>query len=248
MIFPARSSFRRLCSIGYGTLLLLSASIASSETSTPKDRNLYDQVTAAEFAKRDDARQPINPQKFDGKLLSAAIFHRTNAVRLEHGLPSVTWNAQAAEAARKHSEAMARGDYLSHGTPDQKRNLSPYERLQNEDLKPRFASENIAFNFLLRYQSGKPFFTREENGNTVFSYEPDGEALSPHTYVSFAEDIVRQWMDSPPHRKNLLSKEPTGLGVGAALAPAASGFDQIYCDQDFIALFLPDGSASKSPE
>lgn len=222
---------------GRSTRQFAEALIAQPAATPEKEANLYGGVAPAEFAKRDDVQQPIDPQKFDAKLLSAAIFHRTNAVRVEHDLRALTYNAKAADAAQKHSEAIANGDYLSHGTPNKKKNLTPYERLKNEGLNPHFSAENIAFNFLLRYQSGKPFFTREENGKTVYSYEPDGKAFQPHTYASFAADIVQQWLDSPPHRKNLLSKEPTQLGVGAALSAAANGFDEIYSDQDFFAPF-----------
>ncbi len=235
-----------------GALFLLSTQFALSQTpekTTPtpgKGANLYGDVKPADFAKRDPVQQPIDSQTFDAKLLSAAIFHRTNAVRAEHGLPVLAYNAKAADAAQKHSEAMAKGDYLSHGTPNQKKNLSPYDRLQNEGLKPLFSAENIAFNFLLRYQSGKPFFLREENGKTVYSYEPEGKALLPHTYASFAEDIVQQWMDSPPHRKNLLSPKPALLGVGAALSTSANGFDEIYSTQDFFAP-LPDPPQARKP-
>ncbi len=203
------------------------------------DRDLYGEGTPAEFAKRDDVQKEIDPEHFDAALLSAAIFHRTNAVRAEHELPALEYSTQAAKAAQAHSEAMANGDYLSHGTPKKKKNLSPYERLHNEGLQPQFSAENIAFSFLLKYESGKPFFTREENGKTLYSYEPEGEPLQSNTYLSFASSIVQQWMDSPPHRKNLLSKEPTQLGVGAALSTTKSGFDQIYSTQDFLAPFSP---------
>jgi len=36
------------------------------------------------------------------------------------------------------------------------------------------------------------------------------------------------------HSENLLSKESTYLGVGAALSKEKSGFDTIFCDQDFF--------------
>jgi len=227
-------------SLGCGAVFLWSAQFSFSEDAQPAAtpvKDLYGEVTPAEFAKRDDVQQPIDPQNFNAKLLSAAIFHRTNAVRVQHDLPALTYSAKAAVAAQKHSEAMATGGYLSHETPNKKKNLSPYERLQNQGLMPQFTAENIAYNFLLRYQSGKPFFTREKNGKTLYSYAPDGKALQPHTYGSFAADIVQQWMDSPPHRKNLVSAEPTQLGVGAALSAAADGLEKIYSVQDLHAPF-----------
>lgn len=226
------------------SLILIFCSVALASGQAPKGappaapkQGLYGDVSPAEFARREDVQKQIDRQKFDAALLAAAIFHRTNAVRAEHDLPPVAHDAKAAVAAQKHSEAMANGDYLSHGTPNKKKNLTPYDRLQNEGLNPQYSSENIAFNFLRQYESGKPFFTREKDGETIYSYEPEGEPIELRSYAGFAEEIVKQWMDSPPHRKNMLAAEPTRLGVGAALSMSKSGFDQIYATQDFFAPF-----------
>lgn len=195
----------------------------------------YENVTAAGFAAREAVQKAIDSEHFDAPLLAAAIFYQTNAVRAKHALAALAYNAQAETAAQKHTDAMAKGNFLSHGSPDPKKSTTPYERLKNEGLQPRFAAENVAFSFRLRYESGKPFFVREADGRRVYLYEPDGPPLQPYTYQSFAESIVQQWMDSPPHRKNLLSPEPTQIGVGAALAPNKNGFDQIYSTQNFLA-------------
>ena len=139
----------------------------------------------------------------------------------------------------KHATAMAKHNTLSHGTPWTSPSTTAYERLQAEGLRPRFSAENIAFNFLLRYESGKPFYQREEGGRTVYSYEPNGPALQPHTALSFAESILTQWMNSPGHRKNIVAPESEFLGVGCALAKDDQGFETIFGDQDFFAP-LPD--------
>lgn len=218
--------------------LLAAATPAASQDTTPDTdagdaRNFYGEVTPDEFAELDAARQPIEADTFDAGLLAAAIFHRTNAVRAEHDLPSLTHQSAVATAAQQHAERMASGDFLSHGTPNQETNLTPYDRLRNQGLQPQFSAENIAFSFRLNYESGKPFHMRRQAGETVYSYTPGGEPLQPHSYISFAEDVVKQWMNSPHHRENLLSAGPTHLGTGCALSRAENGFDQIYCVQDF---------------
>jgi uncharacterized protein YkwD len=90
----------------------------------------------------------------------------------------------------------------------------PLDRLENQDLEVGFVAENIAQTFALQYASGTPVYTRQENGETVFSREAGGEPLPPHTYHSFAADLLDQWMDSPGHRKNILAEEPRYLGAG----------------------------------
>jgi hypothetical protein len=135
----------------------------------------------------------------------------------------------------KGARLMAAGRFLSHGTPNQPKNTTPYDRLVQQGLKPRYSAENIALNFVLRIEPGKPFHTRKENGRTVYSYEAQGEPLVPHTYSSLAEAFVAQWMKSPLHRKNLLASEPESSGVGCALSKDEKGFDTVYANQNFFA-------------
>lgn len=206
-----------------------------SENENDTDR-LYNDITPAQFAKREDIQEAIDPRHFKSGLLAAAIFHRTNAVRLERNLPTLRYNRKVADAAQKHAEAMARGKNLSHRAPGKETTLSPYARLEKEGLQPQYSAENIAFNFVLRYEGSKPVFVREaRDGRIVYSYEPQGKALEPQTYAGFARAIVQQWIDSPPHRKTLFSRKPTQLGVGCALSSSAGELDKIYCDQHFFA-------------
>jgi uncharacterized protein YkwD len=168
-------------------------------------------------------------------LIAAAIFHETNMRRGEQKLSALAFDKKARAAALQQAQAMAKANTLTHSTPNATRNITPYDRLVAEGLQPRFSAENIAFHFALRYDPGKPFYTREENGQTLYSYEPGGEPLKPHTYVSFAEAILTQWMNSPAHRKNIVAPEPEFLGVGCALSKDAKGFATVYATQDFFA-------------
>jgi uncharacterized protein YkwD len=202
----------------------------------------FGETTPRQFAEREELQAPIEPRHFNAPLLSAAMFYRTNSVRSQHHLKPLIYNALVADAAQRHAERMARKEYLSHGASLKEKILTPYERLRNAGLRPHFSAETIAFKFRLRYQSGKPVYAREENGETVYSYEPGGKPLQPYTYAEFARAVVQQWMDSPGHRKVLLSKEAAQLGVGCALSPSRNGIDRIFCDQDFFAPFPPAAS------
>ncbi len=234
-----RLQFGLLAWIWAVLVLLQSTSVGDVNERQKKIGDLSGGITPRQFARRADVRQAIDPRRFDARLLSAAIFHRTNMVRSAHHLKTLTYNARVACAAQSHAEIMARRHYLSHGTLREGKILAPYERLRNAGLRPHFSAENIAYKFLLHYQSGRPVFMREENGETVYSYERGGKPLERHTYIGFARDVVQQWMDSPRHRENLLSKEATQLGVGCALSAAQNGLHRIFCDQDFFAPFPP---------
>lgn len=49
--------------------------------------------------------------------LEKRAFEQTNLVRVKHGLPPFTWDADICRMARNHSENMSRGGYFSHMTP-----------------------------------------------------------------------------------------------------------------------------------
>ncbi len=199
------------------------------------EAELFRAHTPQEFRKLDAVRQGIDVQNFREELLSAAIFHEINARRLEQRLPALALQPQARAASLGHARLMAAGKFLSHGTPNQPQNTTPYDRLVQQGLQPGYSAENIALNFVLRIESGKPFHTRKENGRTVYSYEPNGAPILPHTYLSLAEAFVAQWMKSPLHRKNLLAIEPEFTGVGCALSKDEKGFDTVYANQGFFA-------------
>jgi uncharacterized protein YkwD len=43
-----------------------------------------------------------------------------------------------------------------------------------------------------------------------------GEPMPPHTYSSFAQALLDDWMNSPGHRENILSDEAPYLGAACA--------------------------------
>jgi len=223
----------------FGSVALLALPLLASgqeqAANPPAEADVFRNHSPAEFRKLEAAQQAIDPKNLLEPLLSAAIFHETNARRLEQKLPALSFHEKVRAASVLHAQEMAKHSTLSHETPWKTPGSTAYERLVAQGLQPRFSAENIAFNFVLQYEAEKPFYTRQENGRTVFSYEPDGPPLPPHTYVSFAEAIVTQWMKSPGHRKNIVAPEAEFLGVGCALSRDPQGFDTIYADQDFFA-------------
>ena len=61
-----------------------------------------------------------------------------------------------------------------------------------------------------------------------------GESLEPHTYASFARDIVYRWMRSPGHRANIVQRTYRVLGVAVHLLRPYDDFEQVYAVQVFI--------------
>jgi uncharacterized protein YkwD len=69
----------------------------------------------------------------------------------------------------------------------------------------------------------------------MFSYKPGGELLKPHTYLSLGETLIRRWMNSKEHKKNILSAEAVQLGCGISFYTDAGFNDMLSCKavQDF---------------
>lgn len=194
----------------------------------------------AEFRERDDATQPINFENIDYDLLAAAVFHETNRRRAEHDLPALRYKQELRDAARIQSLGMRSEQAISHLHPrDAKKTLG--DRLDHVGVKGRFFAENVAMVFGIQYDSEQPFYIREEDGSRILSDQPGGPPIPPHTYLSFAESLLGNWMDSPGHRKNIVSDEAEMLGTESLHQRTEEGMDRFYCTQVFFSPF-PSGS------
>jgi len=207
-------------------------------------RTGYDFREFLEFA---PATRRIDFDDIDHGLLAAAVFHETNRVRAEQRLPALAFRPELENAARLQAEAMARMETVSHRHPDAElRELS--DRLEHVGLQPAFAAENVAMSFGIEYEAGEQVFPRRENGERVFSSQPDGEPIPPHTYISYAEQLLQQWMNSPGHRENILREDPEELGSGHRHAVNEMGMDIFYSVQVFFtALDVPPGATVVRP-
>ena len=70
------------------------------------------------------------------------MFDLTNAARVNHQLPILTWDDHVRETARKHSADMAENNYFDHT------NLagqSPFDRMKEDDILFQLAGENLAY-------------------------------------------------------------------------------------------------------
>lgn len=70
------------------------------------------------------------------------LFDLTNAARVRHGVPFLEWDERASYTAWKHSVDMAVYNYFSH---DNLQGLSPFERMQADQIDFRSAGENLAY-------------------------------------------------------------------------------------------------------
>ena len=85
-----------------------------------------------------------SPTLDEANAIERRAFEQTNLVRVQNGLPALTWDADVCRLAREHSAHMSREGYFSHTSPDGKR-LRDRVRLVGIG-QYRVVAENIAYN------------------------------------------------------------------------------------------------------
>ncbi|HUR45776.1 MAG TPA: CAP domain-containing protein [Candidatus Saccharimonadales bacterium] len=187
------------------------------------------------FRKVPKANEPINPQNIDVVLLDAAVFHETNRRRLELKLPALGFAPLARQMANLQTHAMAEQGFVGHENLAEPQKKTMTDRARLAGLKFSSIAENVASTFGRRYKSGANFYSREENGVKIFSYAPHGPEIPMHTAVSFAEALVDAWMNSPPHRKNILLTNSKFLGCSCEQGKQSGEMMTFYGTQIFFA-------------
>jgi uncharacterized protein YkwD len=193
--------------------------------------------TAAPARETPAENDAIDPVHFRDEVAARAIFNESNRQRVAAGLPALGPLPAAQKIAQWQAQFMAQTGSISHvNTLDpSRRNID--DRARAAGIAYRFLAENVAMNFAIDYQSGRPIMTRRgPAGEWVFSYSPNGPPLPFHTYAGLARVVVTQWLNSAGHRRNLLSRDAQYLGCAAApgLRDLSHGLGNIYCAQVFV--------------
>jgi uncharacterized protein YkwD len=133
-------------------------------------------------------------------------------------LSALEWNGVLSKIARKHSSDMAKRNYFSHNSPEghdflYRYNQEGYSCSLVVDERIYLGAENIFQNNL---------YDRIEYVNDVPYYEW-------RSREKIAETTVQGWMNSPGHRKNILTPHWKTEGIGVAISPD----DKVYITQNF---------------
>ncbi len=178
------------------------------------------------FAQYAPANQPIDLDNPDYALLNAAIFYATNRQRAQAGLPIFKHSPAMERAAWMHAIDMAEQGFFDHSNTRDRRKRNPGNRA---DLFDGHASaENIAQSFGIQYKAG----TRVSSTANI----------PPHTYNSFAQAMLIQWMNSPGHRANIMRRgRYEYLGCGAYPRPRDTTWRRFNGVQNFGAADDPTG-------
>lgn len=146
----------------------------------------YERFTPESIRLYPPVLQVMERSSLDTGLLSAAIFFATNAQRQKHGLPMFRTSRALAACAYEHSRDMALEKFFSHENPNDPAKRTAWQRMEAKGLKSGERAENIAM--------------RTSNGLT---------------YLAFADEMVKLWMNSPSHRATILNRNLLYLGCGS---------------------------------
>jgi len=175
---------------------------------------LYDSVTVDNFRSFKPFKDTIDIKNFDVRLVNAAVFYATNEIRIKKKLSVLPHNKNLEVAAYFHSKDMADRGYFNHINSKDKKRKTPNDRSSMAGIINPYAAENITEGFVLDYKANSEVYPR---GKGKFSNRPKGELIKIHTYIELADKLLDAWMNSPPHKENIVSKNNKELGCGVEM-------------------------------
>lgn len=134
-------------------------------------------------------RLELNDQLGDKSTIRMEVVRLVNIERAKVDLPALTYNKALEESAQAHAEDMLSKGYFSHFSQTGDNFV---DRMKAAD----YGTVHAAFC----------------NGCSIHTYYGENIAKGQRT----AQEVVTGWMNSEPHRKNILSTDFEEIGIGVA--------------------------------
>ncbi len=193
--------------------LLIFIIVFSIGISVFADENIYKQYSTTNWRNNPDFEQMIDFDDINYSLLNAAIFFRTNEMRMKNGVKSIKYHITLEKSATIHSNDMVSDNFFSHTNANNISRRTPNDRGVLAGIVNPYLAENIASSFGIQYKSGSKIYIVDAQKG-LFKYTDKETVIPNHTYLSFAVAVVEQWMNSEGHRANILDKDAIELGCG----------------------------------
>lgn len=152
--------------------------------------------------------------------LERRVHDLINQQRLDHKLTALAFDERLSKIAREHSHDMAARNFFSHTNPD------------GQDATARGKQAG----FTCRKQIAKNSFSEglgenlfQDNLYSRIQISGNERSYDWNTPDEIAAHSLKGWMNSPPHRRNILRENYGQSGVGIAI----SDDDKVYITQLF---------------
>jgi len=178
--------------------------------------------------------QKIDFDNIDTTMIEQAITDEVNRIRKKHDLQSLKYSQCLYNAAKTHSNNMVKYGFFGHTNRHDSATMYYYQRIGDECGDYNYIGENCESNYLLNFK-GRYYETIRKNGKTYYRNPITKIRYQPHTYRSFAKDVVKQWMDSKGHRENILHWRYRYMAIGIAISKSSikRGFPKVKITQTF---------------
>lgn len=145
------------------------------------------------------------------------------------GLSALTSASGLVDVAEVHSKWMAKSQQLNHKSCVSGMNTFK-KRLKASGAGSRARSENIGVTHRYQLETAGVFLTRDLSACRV---EAKGQTIPAHSYKSLANHIVKMWMASSGHRKNILARKSKITGATLAFNGKSSNCGRYFIRQNF---------------
>lgn len=204
--------------------LTLISFFSTAQSWTTESYSRHDETS---FYRIEALYEVIDFKKVDYPLLHAAIFFVTNEERRKSKLNPFKYDSKIERIASDHAQDMVKYGFYSH-TSSIRIKRTVQDRFHLEGLNPAFYGENICSTYGLQYENGRKVNPPYPTGVFTYAFTSKREAIPPHTYISFAKEVVKLWMNSPGHRQNILNPKFTTMGCGASIYLEKSFYNMPY--------------------
>lgn len=155
--------------------------------------------------------------ELDADDVERLIHENVNEERSQRDLQPLSYDPELEEIAKYHSEDMAENGYFSHDSPS------------GEEMSDRYDK----FGYDCRASAGgNRYYTGAENIAYTYYEERISGGIYHDSPVDVAEGVVKQWMESPGHRRNILLEEWNNEGIGVYIKEVPEG-TRVYVTQNF---------------
>ena len=171
-------------------------------------QKVYEEHDWKSFYKLKEPNEIVDPNNYDLHLLNAAVFFSTNKLRDEKHLKQLSFSPSLRNAAVVHTYQMIEKKFFDHYNNKTRKLHNPDDRMRMFGAVFTASGENIDENFI--------------------------PMPSATTYVQLADKLVDDWFRSPPHKKNMMSKQFSNMGCAAMFeAKDKNGVRYVKATQDF---------------